>query len=203
VAARVSPALRSEDRANHEKGRRLLAAGDAKGALRALTEVARRFPGNHAVVHDYGIALVRGGEQELGIFQLEHASRLAPGIGSYRFDLIRALLAAGHQGFAARELGELLARDPTNLEAAELLARITEARGTADGAASPGPVSMDLGGAPGSASGPGPADGGATFTNNDLARRPAAPRAAVMPSRATAAPNVSPPALRASPSPPG
>jgi len=202
-----APALpdfpRPEDRASYEKGRRLLAAGDAKGALGPLTEAARRLPGEPVVVHDYGLALVRAGHEDLGLFQLEHASRLAPGIGSYRLDLIRAFLAAGRRGPAVRELEELVARDPTNAAAAELLASLTDATVTSAGGASPGPApeSMDLGGAAGGADSPRP-EGGAAFTNEDLGRRRTAPPAPVTPAPAVAAPNASSPALLASPSPP-
>jgi tetratricopeptide (TPR) repeat protein len=203
-----APALpafpRPEDRAGYEKGRRLLAAGDAKGALGALTEAARRLPREPVVVHDYGLALVRAGEQDLGLFQLEYASRLAPGIGSYRLDLIHALIAAGRRGPAARELQELLTRDPSNLVAAQLLATITEGTATAGGVASPGAAgaSVDLGGAAVGAGSPRPVEGGGAFTNEDLARRRTAPPAPVMVSPTAVRPSASSPAQVASPSPP-
>jgi hypothetical protein len=200
-----APALpdfpRPEDRASYEKGRRLLAAGDAKGALAPLTEAARRLPGEPVVVHDYGLALVRAGQEDLGLFQLEHASRLAPGIGSYRLDLIRALLAAGRRGPAARELDELVAREPTNAAAAELLASLTDATVAAAGGASPDPAtgSVGLGGA---ASGAGsPRRDGGTFTNEDLDRRRTAPPVPVTLSPGVVAPSASSPTPLASPSP--
>lgn len=158
---------RPEDRANHEKGRRLLAAGDPKGALRPLIEVARRFPRDPAVVHDYGVALVRAGDPDRGIFQLEHASRLAPGNGTYRIDLIRALVAAKRSGPAGRELRALLERDPANVEALALQAQLTE---SASVHTSGDPGGVDLGGASGSAA-PSPANGSLAFTNEDLKRR--------------------------------
>jgi len=147
------------------------------------------------VVHEYGLALVRAGEVDLGLFQLEHASRLAPGIGSYRLDLIRALLGAGRREPAARELRELLARDPTNLVAAELLASVASAPSAGAAAGS-----VD-GGAAGGAGSPRPMDG-AAFTNEDLEQRRTAPSAPVMRSPAVVAPSASPPAVLASPSPP-
>jgi Flp pilus assembly protein TadD len=72
---------RPEDRANYEKGRKLLAAGNPKRALEPLTEAARALPHDPDVAHDYGLALVRTGDEDRGLFQLERASRLAPGSG--------------------------------------------------------------------------------------------------------------------------
>jgi hypothetical protein len=168
------PVARPEDRLSYEKGRRLLAAGEAKRALVPLTDAARGLPRDPAVAHDYGLALIRTGDTDRGLFQLERASRLAPGIESYRLDLIRALLAAGRRGPAARALQEVLTRDPTNQGAAEMLAGLGATTG---GAASP---AMDLGGASASGS-PRPAPAGGAFTNDDLGR-PAAPRASASPS---------------------
>lgn len=196
---------RPEDRASYERGRRLLAAGDAKRALGPLTEAAHRLPRDPAVVHDYGLALVRTGEVDLGLFQLEYASRLAPGIGTYRLDLIRALLAAGRRGPAARELGELLARDPTNLAAAELRASLTEGTVAAGGVTSPGTAagSVDLGGAAAVAGGsPRPAEGGTAFTNEDLERRRRAPAVPAVVSPSVVAPGAQSPVPVPSPSPP-
>jgi Flp pilus assembly protein TadD len=163
-----------EDRASYEQGRRLLAAGQAKRALGPLGDAARGLPQDPAVAHDYGLALVGAGEEDRGLFQLEHASRLAPGIQSYRLDLIRALLAAGRRGPAGRELQELLARDPTNQGAAEMLAGLAATTGSA-GAPGAAPSSMDLGGAASGSGSPRPAPVGGAFTNEDLGRRPAAP----------------------------
>jgi hypothetical protein len=175
---------RPEDRLSYEKGRRLLAAGEAKRALEPLTAAARGLPRDPAVAHDYGLALIRTGDADRGLFQLERASRLAPGIESYRLDLIRALLAAGRRGPAARELQEVLTRDPANQGAAEMLASLGSPTGAA---ASP---SMDLGGASGAAS-PRPPPAGGAFTNDDLGR-PQAPRANPVPRPPSAAPTASP-----------
>jgi hypothetical protein len=190
VAARPSPAAtpdpgptelpaaaRAEDRAAYEKGRRLLADGDAKRALGPLGDAARALPRDAVVAHDYGLALVKSGDEDRGLFQLERASRLAPGIGSYRIDLIRALLAAGRRGAAAREVEQVLARDPTNQEAAQLLASLT---GSAPAGATDAAPTIDMGGAAPGASHtrPGGAPSGGSFTNEDLERRrgpPAAP----------------------------
>ena len=189
-AAPVPAFPHPEDRASYEQGRRLLAAGQAKRALGPLGDAVRGLPQDPAVAHDYGLALVGAGEEDRGLFQLEHASRLAPGIQSYRLDLIRALLAAGRRGPAARELQELLARDPTNQSAAEMLAGLAATTGSA---AAPGaaPSSIDLGGAA-SGSGPArPAPVGGAFTNEDLGRRPAAPPSPV-PIRPSPAASASP-----------
>jgi hypothetical protein len=187
---------RPEDRASYEKGRRLLAAGDARRAMGPLGDAARGLPRDPVVAHDYGLALVRAGEVDRGLFQLERASRLAPGIGTYRLDLIRALLAAGRRGPAARELEQVLARDPTNQGAAELLASLTGAA-AAGGSGEPGSGgTMDLGGAaPSAAAGARPGPGGTSFTNEDLERRRTAP-----PAPALASPRVAPPTAPA-PSP--
>jgi len=173
---------RPEDRATYEKGRRLLAAGEAKRALEPLTEAARVMPRDAAVAHDYGIALVRTGDTDRGLFQLERASRTAPGIESYRIDLIRALMAAGRRGPAARELQELLTRDPANQGAAEMLASLGVATGGAGGAS----PTIDLGGASGGGS-PRPVPVGGAFTNEDLERR-RAPMAPPVPAPASPRP---------------
>jgi hypothetical protein len=191
----TSPAFpRPVDRAGYETGRRLLAAGDAKAALGPLTEAARTLRGNPDVVHDYGLALVRTGQEGLGLFQLEYASRLAPGIRSYRLDFIRALLAAGRRGPAARELGELLARDPTDAVVSELLAGL-------DSGAVGAPSRVDGDGPAPDAARPGPVEGGSTFTNADLGRPPAAPRPVPV-SPVVTLPSAAPPAGLAAPSPP-
>ena len=184
VPTDVPIVARPEDRANYDKGRRLLAAGEAKRALEPLTAAAHAMPRDAAVAHDYGIALVRTGDTDRGLFQLERASRTAPGIESYRVDLIRALMAAGRRGPAARELQAILARDPANQGAAEMLASLGVGTGSAGGAS----PAMDLGGASGGGS-PRPTPAGGAFTNEDLERR----RAPVAP------PSLAP----ASPRPPG
>jgi hypothetical protein len=180
AATEVPTVARPEDLATYERGRRLLAAGQVKRALEPLTEAARALPHDAAVAHDYGIALMRTGDADRGLFQLERASRLAPGVGSYRIDLIRELMAAGRRGPAARELQEILTRDPANQGAAEMLASLGVATGSAGGAS----PAMDLGGAGGGGS-PRPAPAGGAFTNDDLERRraPMAP-----PSHAPASP---------------
>jgi tetratricopeptide (TPR) repeat protein len=175
----------TEDRASYQKGRRLLAAGDAKAALAPLSDAVRALPNDAAAAHEYGLALVQSGEHDRGLFQLEKAARLAPGISSYRVDLARALAAAGRRGQAQRELDALLQRDPANAAAVEARAALG---GPAATDASPAPGDgVDLGGAAreptpaGAATGaepPRPAAGTA-FTNDDLAKRrsgPPAPR---------------------------
>jgi hypothetical protein len=92
-------------------------------------------------------------------------------------DLIRALLAAGRRGAAAREVEQVLARDPTNQEAAQLLASLT---GAAPAGATDAAPTIDMGGAaPGaSRTRPGGAPSGGSFTNEDLERRRGGPPAA-------------------------
>lgn len=176
----IPAVTRPEDRASYEKGRRLLAAGDAKRALGPLGDAARGLPRDPVVAHDYGLALVKTGDEDRGLFQLERASRLAPGIGSYRMDLIRAQLAAGRRGAAAREVEQVLARDPTNQEAAQLLATLTGAPPA--GAATDSAPTMDLGGAAPRTASPRPGPGSGSFTNEDLERRRSAPPPAPSPS---------------------
>jgi len=67
MATDVPVVARPEDRANYEKGRRLLAAGEAKRALEPLTAAARAMPRDAAVAHDYGIALIRTGDTDRGL----------------------------------------------------------------------------------------------------------------------------------------
>jgi tetratricopeptide (TPR) repeat protein len=178
----------AEDRASYQKARRLLAAGDTRAALAPLSDAVRAVPDDAVVAHEYGMALVQNGEDDRGLFHLERAARLAPGIASYRVDLARALAAAGHRGRAQRELDVLLQRDPANAAAAEARAALggLPAR---EGSPSPG-GSVDLGGAarapaPAAASDPPRPAAGTAFTNDDLARRrggPPAPKASPAPS---------------------
>ena len=134
VPAPPEPAFpRVEDRAGYQKGRRLLEAGDVRGALPPLSDATRALPNDAAVAHEYGTALMRAGEKDRGLFHLERAARLAPGISSYRMDFARALVEAGRRGPAARELEGILTGEPTNVEAGEVPAgpprRTARARG--------------------------------------------------------------------------
>jgi tetratricopeptide (TPR) repeat protein len=174
---------RTEDRAAFQSGRRLLAAGDAKGALAPLSNAARMLPNDASVAHEYGTALMQAGEQDRGLFHLERAARLAPGIVSYRMDLARALAAAGRRGPAARELEGVLQREPGHVGAAEALAGLRGQPLADESGQLPG-GGVDLGGAARAPGSPRPSEG-TSFTNDDLARRRGAPpetRPAAVPS---------------------
>jgi hypothetical protein len=163
---------RVEDRAGYQKGRRLLAAGDARGALPPLTDAARALPNDAAVAHELGTALLQTGEEDRGLFHLERAARLAPGIASYRMDLARALATTGRRGPAARELEGILAGEPGHVEAGQLLATVRGRPPAAEAGEAAG-GGVDMGGAA-AADPPRPATGG-VFTNDDLERRRGAP----------------------------
>jgi hypothetical protein len=145
------PSSWPQDRRLFEKGRRLFAAGDVRGALGPLAEASRALPDDAVVANTYGLALLRAGERDRALFNLQRAVLLAPGISTYRVDMARALVAAGRRQAAGQELEAVLRADPGNAAAAEALATL----------ASPAPYDPAAAG--------GPLHGGA-YTNEDLER---------------------------------
>jgi len=117
-----TPSSPLEDRRLFEKGRRLFAAGDLRGALGPLAEASRLLPYDAVVANTYGLALLRAGEKDRALFNLQRAVLLAPGISSYRVDMARALAAAGRREAAVQELEAILRADPGSAAAAEALA---------------------------------------------------------------------------------
>lgn len=184
-----------------ERGQRLLARGDFRGAASLLAEAARLVPEDPRVANAYGRALLGLGSRDRALHQFERAARLDTGVAAYRIDYARALAEAGRVREAAREYEAVSALEPGNVAASEGLARIQQS------VAPPAETSVDMGGAaPGGP--PAPAPGG-TFTNEDLARgvspmRPPSPVARPSPSPrplSVSSPSPRPPAAVASPDP--
>lgn len=145
----VTASLRAADR-----GRRLLAAGDARAALPVLASAVQGRPDDAELAHLYGTALWSSGARDHGLFQLERAVRLDPQAEGYRQDLSRALQSMGRPGAAARVLYGP-AMPPPSAAGPPL--------------AAPGGTA-DLGGA-----GTGAFKGRHEFTDEDLRRRSHAP----------------------------
>jgi Flp pilus assembly protein TadD len=146
------PSSAPQDRRLFEKGRRLFAAGDVRGALGPLAEASRLLPHDPVVANAYGLALLRVGERDRALFNLQRAVLLAPGFPSYRVDMARALVAAGRREAAVQELEAVLRADPANAAAAEVLATL-DMQAPSDQAAAGG------------------AARGGVYTNEDLERR--------------------------------
>ena len=157
-----------------ERGQRLLARGDFRGAALLLADAARLVPEDPRIASAYGHALFGLGSRDRALTQFERAARLDTGVVAYRLDYAKSLATAGRAREATREYEAVAALEPGNAAASEGLLRLQP--GAAAGAESTG---VDLGGA--SAGGaPAPSRGGA-FTNDDLQRgaqpmRPPSPR---------------------------
>jgi hypothetical protein len=154
-----------------ERGQRLLARGDFRGAASLLAEAARLVPEDARIANAYGHALLGLGSRDRALHQFERAARLDTGVAAYRIDYARTLADSGRVGEAAREYEAVAALEPGNVAASEGLLRIQQRSGSGAGSAE----SIDLGGASSGAA-PAPSSGGA-FTNEDLQHgvRPARP----------------------------
>jgi hypothetical protein len=172
-----------------DRGRRLLEGGRAAEAVRVLSRAVAASPNDALAAHLYGLALHRSGSRDRGLFQLERAARLAPGVASYRLELARTLAASGRQAEARRHLEAVLRVDPGNAAARQAL-RPEEAPAGAD-------AGVDLGGAPGPRE---PGAPGSSFTDEDLRRyrSPASPRP---PPASAPSPPAGPSPLPAAPTP--
>jgi hypothetical protein len=155
-----------------DRGQRLLARGDFRGAASMLAEAARLVPEDARIANAYGRALLGLGSRDRALHQFERAARLDTGVAAYRIDYARTLAEAGRVREAAREYEAVNALEPGNVAASEGLLRLQQRPGSGVGSSE---TSVDLGGASSGAA-PAPASGGA-FTNEDLARgaRPTRP----------------------------
>ena len=177
----------AQARGTVERGQRLLARGDFRGAASLLADASRLVPEDPRIANAYGRALLGLGSRDRALFQFERAARLDTGMAAYRLDYARALAEAGRVREAAREYEAVAVLEPGNVAASEGLLRIQQS--PAPGAGSTG---VDLGGA-----GAAPATStGGVFTNEDL-RRGVQPMRAPSPSPQPISPSVRPP----SPSP--
>lgn len=165
----------AQARGSVERGQRLLARGDFRGAASLLADAARLVPEDPRIANAYGHALLGLGSRDRALYQFERAARLDTGVAAYRLDYARALAEAGRVREAAREYEAVAVLEPGNVAASEGLLRIQQS--PASGAGSTG---VDLGGASGAA--PAPSSSG-VFTNEDLqrGRKPVAPVATPSP----------------------
>jgi hypothetical protein len=177
-------------RGSVERGQRLLARGDFRGAASLLADAARLVPEDPRIANAYGHALLGLGSRDRALHQFERAARLDTGVTAYRLDYARALAEAGRTREAAREYEAVAVIEPGNAGASEGLLRIQQSPPTDAGS-----TSVDLGGASSGAA-PAPASGGA-FTNEDLQRgtqpmRPPTPISSPLASPRPFAPSPSP-----------
>jgi hypothetical protein len=193
-AERVAQAKGSVDR-----GQRLLARGDFRGAAAQLAEAARLVPEDARIANAYGRALLGLGSRDRALHQFERAARLDSGVVAFRLDYAQALSAARRPREAAREYEAVNMIEPGNVAASEGLARLQQAVPGAEG------TGVDMGGASSGATG---TPTGGAFTNEDLARgvRPMRPPSPLAPSSPSPRPlSVSTPSPRplsvSSPSP--
>jgi tetratricopeptide repeat protein len=178
-----------------ERGQRLLARGDFRGAASLLADAARLVPEDPRIANAYGRALLGMGSRDRALHQFERAARLDTGVAAYRVDYARALAQAGRVHEAAREYEAVSALEPGNVAASEGLLRLQQ-----NPASDAGSTGVDLGGASSGAA-PAPASGGA-FTNEDLRRgaRPMRPPTPISsPSPRPLAPSPRPPSPSPSP----
>lgn len=107
--------------ADYEAARRLLAAGDAAGAVTRLAAAVAASPGNPAYRDLYAEALWRSGDGEAALREHAEAARLDPRLqGRYA----RALDVAGRRAEAVNEYTAILAANPGADVAREELARL-------------------------------------------------------------------------------
>jgi tetratricopeptide (TPR) repeat protein len=161
-----SAAVLADARRVGERGERLLARGDARGAAPLLAEAARLSPQDARIANAYGRALLAIGSRDRALHQFERAARLSSGTVAYRLDLARALSDAGRRAEARREYEAVNYLEPGNAAAAAALQSPspgTEPATVDLGGASREPV--DLGGAARTAT---PRPAGGVFTNDDL-----------------------------------
>ena len=197
----ASAAALAEAKRGAERGERLLARGDARGAAPLLAEAARLSPQDARIANAYGRALLGIGSRDRALHQFERAARLASGVVAYRLDFARALGDAGRRGEAAREYQAVNALEPGNAAAAAALGGMqspapggseTVDLGGASRTVDPVLVARppaDLGGASrGADAAPRPAGG--TFTNDDLARPPPRPSPSIPASLRSPSPRI-------------
>jgi hypothetical protein len=202
-----SAAALADARRAGERGERLLARGDARGAAPLLAEAARLSPDDARIANAYGRALLGIGSRDRALHQFERAARLSSGTVAYRLDLARALSDAGRRAEARREYEAVNALEPGHAAAAAALAGL---QSPTPGA---GPPSVDLGGAsrlpadPATVRAPVDLGGaaretaarpaGGVFTNEDLSRGTPRPSPSIPASLRSPSPRI----IRDGPSP--
>ena len=116
-----------------ERGQRLLAQGNFRGAASLLADAARLVPEDPRIANAYGRALLGLGSRDRALHQFERAARLDTGVAAYRIDYARALAEAGRVREAAREYEAVAAFEPGNVAASEGLLRLQQSSGSGAG----------------------------------------------------------------------
>jgi predicted Zn-dependent protease len=126
-AARV--AVKDAGKDSFDEGRRLLAAGDAAGAVAHLGQAVADAPDNALYRNFYAKALLAAGSADEAIRQFDVALRLSPDDVGFLSDAARTLDRAGHAVEAARAYEAILARQPRNELALHDLASLHQRNG--------------------------------------------------------------------------
>jgi tetratricopeptide (TPR) repeat protein len=106
----------------HQAGRRLLAQGDAVGAVALLAEAASLDSENAEYLNSYGEGLLAVGARDSALVQFSLAARISP--DRYAVPYARALDIAQRKTEAVAVYEDILRRQPTNALAQESLGRL-------------------------------------------------------------------------------
>ena len=122
LAPAASAAAQAAD--DFERGKQLLAQGDAKGAAAALKRAAERRKTDADAWFAYGLALGRTGKQKEARKAFEKAVKLRPEWATARASLAYTLILLNKTNDAAREARRALALDPKSSDAHFVVANI-------------------------------------------------------------------------------
>ncbi|HEX7314080.1 MAG TPA: TonB family protein [Pyrinomonadaceae bacterium] len=118
------PAAAAQADDDFERGKQLLAQGDAKGATAALKRAAERRKTDADAWYAYGLALGRTGKQKDARKAFERAVKLRPEWATARASLAYTLTTLNKMDDAEREARHALALDPKSPDAHYVVAHI-------------------------------------------------------------------------------
>ena len=114
------------------EGRRRIAIGEYKGALRCYENLLSFSPGMARAHYGMGYCLRAGGENENAYLHFARAVAAAPEQTGYRMELAQISLSVGEFREADRQYQEVLKREPANAEALFLYAKGLALKGRPD-----------------------------------------------------------------------
>jgi Flp pilus assembly protein TadD len=126
------PPIKEPGKTDFEAGFRMLAAGDAPGAVARLAQAVADAPNNAYYRNIYAKALLASGSITQALAQFDAALSLSPDSVGYLFDTARALDRAGKGADAARAYESILARQPQNEQTLRDLSSLHERNGHFD-----------------------------------------------------------------------
>ncbi len=98
------------------EGRRRIAIGDFKGALKCYENLLSFSPGTARAHYGLAYCLRASGDNETAYLHFARAVSAAPGQTGYRMELAQVALAVGEYAEADRQYQEVLKREPSNPE---------------------------------------------------------------------------------------